>query len=257
VRFVWGMSTQISRTPEGKAVAAYLDMRYQGGKLISTSAVLQIINFCQLLESAPPSHVSVGTLRCPLRTVQQRSADQGVDWPLSESDTLSRLREEAERAPDLIGFDESGQVSWLSVTVNMIGGGGAQASWFEKELKWSEEIQGATLQGWLTASSFAWTEAMDEAIYGSASVLLNTAMFTGATLFFLTGSLRVVASTLFGVFTVLFCLIGWLGLRGFPFGAIEGIGIGIFIVRPPATQTQTPYFAAHAMSSISRLVSHT
>ena len=230
-------------------------MRYQGGKLTSPSAVLQVTAFCRLLESAPPQHVSAETLRCPLRTMQRQSEEAGSDWPISESDTLATLREIAKGNPDLVGFDKSGGVSWLSVTIYQIGGGPSQAIWFEKELKWSKEIQGAALQGgWLTSASFAWMEAMDEALYGTASVLLNTAMFTGATLFFLTGSLRVVFSTLFGVFAVLFCFVGWLGLRGFAFGAIEGIGIGIFIVRVPATQTPciAQCIAAHVLFLLSR-----
>lgn len=231
MRFVWGMGTEVSRSPEGKAMSASLDERYQGGALLTPSAIMQITSMCRLLETAPPERVHSGSLRCPLRDFEKESAAAGAQWPASSLDTLMRLRSVAGRDRDLVGFDSSGQVSWLAVTVSMGGSDSprTQSAWFEKAFQWSEELPGATLHGWYTEPSFAWMEAMDEALFGTASVLLNTAMFTGATLFFLTGSARVAASTLFGVFAVLFCFMGWLGLRGFPFGAIEGIGIGIFI----------------------------
>ena len=221
---------------DGNPLQAFLDERYQHDELLAPEAQLQIVTICRFFEQAPRLHVHENSVRCPLLDLQRRVQANGKPWPASSTETLDYLHQVSVRDPTLVGLDPTGRVTWLAVTVAMNAGSRSppellknQSMWFDEALKWSHRLPVAPLRGWFTATGFTWMELINESLFGTGAVILNTFLFTGGTLLLLTGKGTVAGATLLGVGLILICFVGYLGNRGLPFGAVEGIGIGIFI----------------------------
>ncbi|KAL3930526.1 MAG: hypothetical protein SGPRY_001503, partial [Prymnesium sp.] len=208
IELVWGVDAEPTRAfIDGRPISASLTAQ----PLTDESSQRLIAELCDYLHASPPWHVRPGSLKCPLRDLQQARELQGLSWPVPEDQLIPLLILMAQ-ADDWALRSEAGWVEGLSHRHNAIA---AQA--------------GSSLRGWQTSSGWVWMEAIDEAVGGTAGCIASGALLTFSTLLLFTGSPSLALTTIGGVGVILICFVGYLTQRGYSLGVIEAVATTIFI----------------------------
>ena len=213
------------------------------GSLLGEGSQKRIAELCELFEASPPSRVRPGSVDCPVLSLKRARIATGLSFPMPEAEALAAL-ELADRDAETprLGVVADGRgglrAGWLLVSVhsNVAGSGAAaalagEAAWFEGvAARFNSGVpDGSGEDVYQTSEGWAWMEALEEAVGGTAATLLMGAMLTAATLLLVTGSLELAVATVFGVAAVLLAFVGYLSLRGYSIGLIEAIAVAIFI----------------------------
>ena len=214
VTFAWGMASAPSRALDGKPTSASFDAE---APLLSPIAQRLIARLCSYLETAPAYHVRTGTLQCPMLELMRKRQEEALPWPVPEAEALGALAELArtsESAAAMLGAvadaeqDGGVRLAWVGVRVktNAPAEGGStaelqpEAEWFEGLVQQvNREAKAAGLpalsRGWQSSEAWVWSEALSEAVSGTASCVVSGAFLTMATLLLLTGSLTLSGAT--------------------------------------------------------------
>ena len=257
VTFVWGIEPKPSRgLIDGVAHTASLD---RSQRLLSAQSQRLAVALCDFLErEAPPWHVRPGSVHCPMARLRERRAAAGRSWPVAdEAEALYELSQLAkseaseEGTGSVAGYstnahvgldrDVGATVGWMAVSLHTnvlrTGTGSSRAlldsaNWFEgvsDAHNAAAAASGAPLVVWQTSKAYAWMEVMNEAVGGTAAVMISGSLLTVATLIIFTRSVQLALATMGGVLVVLACFMGYLVQRGGALGVMEAIAATIFI----------------------------
>ena len=213
VTFVWGMAGAPLRTLDGKPTSASFDAE---APLLTLTAQRLITRLCAYLETAPAYHVRARTLQCPMLELMRTRQDEALPWPVPEAEALgalAKLARTSESAAAMMGVVADAEqangvrLAWVGVRVKtnvpVEGGSTAQlkleAEWFEGLVQQVNREAAAaglpTLRGWQSSEAWVWSEALSEAVSGTAGCVVSGGLLTMATLLLLTGSLAVSGAT--------------------------------------------------------------